>query len=150
MKKKYGELVLTHVEKGHREKLWLCIAKKHKPPGYTVKYRDNDLTGEVDVKNKIIYSPKPTTRRRLYIYLHECSHVLLNHENKKFPVHKKEYEAEVCTQYIMRSEGIKIPKCCLDNAKKYVEKKIKEAINKGCKNVDPQAIAFVGWIKLKE
>ena len=59
----------------------------------TINENRRTLTGRANTKDRRISVPPPTTRRRLYIFAHECGHVLLGHDGRKTR-HREEYEAE--------------------------------------------------------
>jgi hypothetical protein len=106
----------------------------------TWEYR-RSLTGRAWAKRRHIRAPKPTTRRRLYIWAHECAHVALNHDGKK-PQHRKEYEAERWAQEALRRHGISVPRKELTRAKEYVAHKIRQAERRGAKHIDAEARAW--------
>ena len=93
---------------------------------------------------KAIAVPPPTTRRRLYIWAHECAHVALNHVGKK-PKHRQEYEAERWAQDALRRHGVPVPKKSTEQGKKYVRWKISQAVRRGAKHIDKEAAKWSGW-----
>lgn len=113
------------------------IAKKYTPPDYQVVYRKS-LSGSTCQEAKTIHAPKPTTRKSLYIYLHECAHVVLNHNGRK-PRHVEEMEAEKWAQETMRREGIPVPRSMTRSGKMYVARKIDQALRRGAKKIDREA-----------
>jgi hypothetical protein len=122
-----------------------AIASRHLPPGYSVvRYRKN-LSGYCDHKNKVIVSPRPRTRKALYIFLHECAHAHLhrNGNRGRVPRHVEELEAEQWAHARMREAGIRVPRAMTKRAKRYVARKIKQAIARGAKHIDPQARRYV-------
>jgi hypothetical protein len=121
-----------------------AIAVRHLPPGYSVvRYRKN-LSGYCDPKNKVIVVPRPRTRKALYIFLHECAHAHLhrNGSRGRVPRHVEELEAEQWAHARMREAGIRVPRAMTKRAKRYVARKIKQAIARGAKHIDPQARRF--------
>lgn len=91
-----------------------------------------------------ISAPKPVSRRALYIWLHECAHIVLhrgkNREGK--PSHVMEHEAEVWAHAKMREHGVPVPRVSTRAAKAYVGRKIRQAKRAGAKTIDPAAAAF--------
>lgn len=106
----------------------------------TITYRKG-LTGKAWVKEKRISVPEPTTRRRLYIFAHECAHVALNH-GRSLPVHRKEYEAEQWATNALRSHRIAVHKKSKEAAIKYVAMKVERARKRGAKEIDREALEF--------
>jgi hypothetical protein len=99
------------------------------------------LTGLAWVRERRIIAPKPTTRRRLYVWAHECAHVALNHDHKK-PRHREEYEAERWAAQALRRHGISVPRKQVARGKEYVTHKIKQAERRGAKHIDAEARAW--------
>jgi hypothetical protein len=123
---------------------FLAIAAKHTPEDVTIEYR-NGLSGRAWVQSRRMVAPKPTTRRRLHIYLHEIGHIVLGHSigsNKRKPKHVQEMEAEQFAFRIMREEGVPIPRKSKEDAKRYVAHKIKQAKRRGAKKIDKRAQQF--------
>ena len=103
------------------------IAKKYKPRGVFVKFRrDHYLTpAHADVLHdgtKILYVPKLESREALFLFLHECAHHHLGHLKPGYraPIWKMEYEAEMWAIRTMRSEGMRVPRAMIAEAKRYV------------------------------
>lgn len=103
------------------------------------------LRGRAYPKAKRIQAPEPTTRRRLYIWAHECAHVALEH-GKGEATHRKEYEAEQWAHAALRRHGIPVPRRATNRAREYVAMKIRRAERRGAKHIDPQART---WSKKK-
>jgi hypothetical protein len=95
----------------------------------TVEETRKNLTGRASAKARWICVPPPTTRRRLYIFAHECAHVLLGHRRGHGgrAVHREEYEAERWAHDALRRHGVPVPKKSTDQAKTYVRWKIRQA-----------------------
>lgn len=110
----------------------------------TVEETRSNLSGRASPRERWIKVPPPTTRRRLYIFAHECGHVALNHVGKK-PRHRQEYEAERWAHDALRRHGIAVPKKSTARAKKYVRQKIRQAIDRGAKHIDQEAAKWSGW-----
>lgn len=86
----------------------------------------------VEGKYQCIYVPYPTTPRRLYIFTHECGHVVLKH-----PCHNIdnqyiiEYEAETWTIEQLGKYRLPIPHICIQTGKEYVASFIHRRLRKG-------------------
>lgn len=116
------------------------IGQRYTPADVRVTYR-KQLSGRAWPKERRMEAPCPTTRRRLHIYLHEVAHIVLNHVGRK-PVHVQEMEAEKWAFDVMRKEGVPIPRKSTQRAKRYVARKIKQAIRRGAKRIDREAAKF--------
>ncbi len=104
----------------------------------------NRLTGRAYVKQRYIDAPEPTTRRRLYVFAHECGHVALAH-NRSTPAYIKEYEAEQYAHAALRRHGIAVPRKETDRAKRYVALKIHRAVRRGQKKpLDKKILKWCG------
>ena len=91
-------------------------------------------------------APKPVTREKLYVFLHECGHFNLKHfprdwavtplhrklytRKTALPMHVEEFEAEQYAIQTMRREGIPVPRAMLADAKAYVRDCIRHDIRK--------------------
>jgi hypothetical protein len=106
-----------------------------------VEYRPNGLTGRAWPKEKRLRSTEPTTRRRLYIFAHECGHVALEHDDRK-PHHRREYEAERYAHAALRRHGVAVPKRSTEEGKRYVARKIHQAVRRGAKSIDKDALHY--------
>ena len=101
-----------------------------------------------------IAAPWPTTtRRRLYILAHECGHIALRHGGpgrpKRIPAHRKEYEAEHYAHAALRRHGVAVPRRMTDSARRYVGRKISQALKRGAKreNIDRAALRFARGLR---
>jgi hypothetical protein len=63
----------------------------------------------------------------------------LGHNGTK-PRHREEYEAERYAQEAMKRHGISVPRKSLERAKKYVAWKIHQAVRRGAKRIDSEAL----------
>jgi len=104
-----------------------------------VTWSDKSLRGRACPEYRSIYVPRPTTRRRLYVIGHECGHVVLGHTGIK-PRHREEYEAERYAQAAMKRQGIPVPRKSVERAKEYVAWKIHQAVRRGAKQIDSEAL----------
>lgn len=110
----------------------------------TVQEDRRRLAGRANAKDRRISVPPPTTRRRLYVFAHECGHVLLGHDGRKTR-HREEYEAERWAHDALRRHGIRVSRRSSHSAKKYVRRRITEAFLRGSKRIDPEAAKWSGW-----
>jgi hypothetical protein len=119
------------------------IATACLPPGWkVVRYRKN-LSGYCDHHNKVIVAQRPRSRRALYIFLHECAHAHLHRNGRgRSPRHVEEHEAEQWAHAAMRGAGIAVPRSMTKRARAYVGRKIKQALARGAKRIDPAARRF--------
>jgi len=117
-----------------------AIAAKHTPGDVTISFVKG-LYGRAFVNERRFYAPRPTTRRRLHIYLHEIAHIVLDHRRQK-PRHVEELEAEQWAFKTMRAEGVAVPRKATKRAKQYVAYKIRQAKSRGAKRIDSAAARF--------
>ena len=95
-----------------------------------------------------IVAPWPTTtRKRLYILAHECGHVHHAHGRRgtpRKPRHREEYEAESYAHAALRRHGVAVPQDMTARARRYVARKIYQALKRGAKpaNIDREALRF--------
>jgi hypothetical protein len=94
--------------------------------------------GRAWFKTKHIKAPEPTTRRRLYVWAHECAHVALGHSGGG-PVHGQECEVEKWAHAALRRHGIVVPRKESERAREYVGLKIRRAERRGARAIDPEA-----------
>jgi len=128
---------------------YTAIAMKYVPESWTVQFRKS-LSGKCYYCSKTISAPKPVTRKSLYIFLHECGHANLHaplvfnrlSEYRKKPKHVIELEAEQWAHERMRENGVAVPRSMTIRAKKYVGRKVNQAVARGSKNIDPRARHF--------
>jgi len=103
----------------------------------------NALYGRAYTKQQRIKAPTPTTRNRLYIFAHECGHVALGHRYRQ-PVWREEYEAERWAHDALRRHGVAVPKKMTASAKAYIASKIRRALRRGAKRIDPAVARWAG------
>lgn len=101
----------------------------------------NRLSGWAMSDKRFVRIPKPTTRRRLYIVAHEAGHIALNHCGAK-PKHRQEYEAERYAHDALRRHGIAVSKKSTQRAKKYVARKVSQALRRGAKTIDRESFSW--------
>jgi hypothetical protein len=119
-----------------------AIAQTYLPPGWRVARYRKALSGYCDYNNKVIVTPRPRTRKALAIFLHECAHAHKHGANSRKPRHVEEFEAEQWAHLQMREHGIRVPRSVTQRAKRYVARKIKQALARGAKHIDPEARRF--------
>ena len=119
---------------------FFAIGMSYLPPGWTYTFR-KALTGQCVIKDKHIDAPRPVTRKALYIWLHECAHAHLHIDRRK-KRHVEEMEAEMWAHAVMREHGIAVPREVTLRAKRYVGRKIDQAIARGAKRIEAKARAF--------
>jgi RES domain-containing protein len=105
-----------------------------------IDYHDKGLRGKAWGKQKRVLVPWPTTRRRLYVVAHEAGHVAMGHARTK--AHREEYEAEKYAHDALRKHGVAVPAESTRQAKDYVAWKIHQAIRRGAKAIDRQALEW--------
>lgn len=88
-------------------------------------------------------TPRPVTRKSLYIFLHECGHFALHADGKRRKVYIKELEAEQWAHARMREAGIPVPRSMTVRAKAYVRRKLRASVRRGSK-LDAAAVRFTG------
>lgn len=121
---------------------FFAIGMAHVPEGWNVKYRKS-LTGRCFLRSRQIAAPRPVTRKALYIFLHECAHAHLHANTKRRSSrHLEETEAEQWAHARMREHGIPVPRAMTQRAKRYVAYKIRQALSRGAKTIDPAASRF--------
>lgn len=112
-----------------------------------VVHHERGLRGRAFPAKRMIVVPRPSTRRRLYVFAHECGHVALGHGRK--PRHRQEFEAERYAQEAMRRHGVEIPEKELLIGRRYVARKIVQALRRGAKRIDREATVFC-WEELPD
>lgn len=110
----------------------LATAHRYVPAGFAVEYRKS-LSGRCFYDPPRIVTPRPVTRKAIYIFLHECGHAHLHRTGArpKRPRYVEEFEAEQFAHAAMRAEGIAIPREMTERAKRYVSRKIDQAFARG-------------------
>ncbi len=135
---------LARMRKGKEDMATRCeavAAKMAEEAGVASWDYTDGLHGRALPGQKFIKAPRPTTRRRLYVWAHECAHVALGH-NDRLPVHREEYEAERWAAAALRRYGVPVPRKETRRAKRYVAHKIRMAERRGAKRIDPEARAW--------
>ncbi len=107
-----------------------------------VQWHDKGLWGRAWIEDRKVLAPRPTTRKRLFVFAHECAHIALDHQRRRTPVHRMEYEAEQWAIAAFDRHGVEIPPGSIDKAKQYVGYKIHQAIRRGARRIDDEALAW--------
>jgi hypothetical protein len=115
-----------------------------------IEYDRRSLSGLAIYADRKIRVPEPTTRRRLFIFAHECGHIAMGHVYAG-PRYREEFEAERWAILALRRNGVAVPRKELRGAKSYVARRIREAIAQGVKpaDIDREALRFAG-MKVRE
>jgi hypothetical protein len=70
-----------------------AIAMSCVPDGYTMEYCKSLYSAKHWGHRKLIKTPRPVTRKSLYIFLHECAHAQLGHShNGRVPVMSRRWK----------------------------------------------------------
>lgn len=119
------------------------VAMRHLPKGYTYEFRKG-LSGYCCRKRKHIVAPKPVTRKALFVWLHECNH---QHAYSQLPSYEVEYLCETFAIETMEKEGIKVHPDSVADAKRYVNKRLKQGLRSGLakEKVKPEIAAWCGF-----
>jgi hypothetical protein len=64
------------------------------------------------------------------------------HAGKRKPRHVEEMEAEKWAYEKMREHGVAVPRKRVKLGKRYVARKIRQALRRGAKRIDPEARRF--------
>lgn len=102
------------------------------------------LTGVSSATTREIETPKPVSRKSLYIFLHEVGHVVLEHRRGK-RAYIEEYEAEKWAINRMGELGVPVPRAMRERAKEYVSHKVIESKRHGLKEKVRGDVR--GWLK---
>lgn len=81
-------------------------------------------------RRRDIWCPAPRTLWKLYVWAHECGHVVL-HGNRNCPrtrSHVKEYQAELYAHDALRRHGLQVPNGYTASAKRYVASRIEHLV----------------------
>lgn len=118
------------------------IAEREIPPGICVTYR-RSLSGAANSVERRLSAPEPTTRRRLYVFLHEVGHIVLQHRRTKHS-YIEEFEAEMWAHQTMRKYGVPVSRRDTIQAKKYVAQKLRQGLKRGLKTADQRIVKWLG------
>lgn len=87
-----------------------------------------------------LMEPRPTTPRRVYAVACKCGHIVLGHTSKG--TYREEYQAEIYAHDALQRQQIQVPEKCTEEGKRCVAQKIHQAVVKGAKEIDPEALAW--------
>jgi hypothetical protein len=100
---RFAEIARRYTPRGTRI-IWRRESPRYKTWGLAYRQDEGNST------KPVIAAHRPTTRRYLQYYLHECSHHILGHFKAGTCEAVAEYEAERWAIDTMRREGIKVPR----------------------------------------
>jgi hypothetical protein len=129
---------MTDARRRASEKL-LALGLSFLPDGWTYTYVEN-WEGSCFWERMHIEAPKPVTRRRLHIWLHECAHA--HDVGRGEPPYRAEMLCEQWAFDRMRETGVPAPLVSIDRAKRYVAHLIDKSKRRGAKRIDAEAIAW--------
>lgn len=112
------------------------IVRRHRPRGWLVrqsKHRYAVSSAEAHYEKRTLYVPTVCDAGALFIFLHECGHVVSQHFHLELPTHREEYEAERYAMHVFRNEGIPLARAILNEARSRVRGIIDRDIRKGIK-----------------
>ena len=135
MKLNYDYVSLQEARKRAAER-FEAIGMAHLPSGWTFVFRKS-LSGRCYTRQKRISAPRPVTRKSLYIWRHECAHA--HNVGKGEPRHVEEMRAEQWAHERMREAGVPVPRAMTKRAKRYVGRKIEQALARGAKRISREA-----------
>jgi hypothetical protein len=128
------------------ERFLLIAAALKAEAGITEHVIRKSLSGYAWPSGKIS-APEGRTRKQLYILAHECGHIALKHFSRKQPRHVEEMQAEKWAHDALRRHGVSVPRSMTTRAKQYVARKIRQAIRRGAKRIDPEAARYAASLK---
>ncbi len=91
------------------------LVKRHRPRGWRVQQsmkRWVSSSATTDYNKRMIYAPTLMDDDALFIFIHECGHIVLRHWHQVpyLAKHHEEFEAERYAIHIFRTENIPITK----------------------------------------
>jgi len=131
-------VITPYAARKRAEQRLLAIGLAALPKGWGYKFRDT-WDGDCWPLLQYIEASRPTTRRRLHIWLHECGHA---HDHRRCPLYLAELRAELWAISYMREHGVPVPRVSVKRAQRNVGFHIKLAIARGAKDIDAEAQAF--------
>lgn len=118
----------------------LAVAAKYTPADVTVVYWEKS-SGAANLDKRILKSPQPVDRESLYVYLHECAHLILDHVRRKAP-YMREMEAEKWAQRTLRAENIRVPRRMVRGGWRIVLALMCKAQRRGVKHFSKEALVY--------
>ncbi|MGH1419409.1 MAG: hypothetical protein ACRBCJ_11180 [Hyphomicrobiaceae bacterium] len=85
----------------------------------------HDLSGYACLKTATVVAQQPGSRIQLYVLVHECAHIALQHNGTK-PHHVEEIEAQKWAYAALRRHGMRVTRQMKCSAQSYVDYKIKQ------------------------
>jgi len=110
------------------------VVHRHRPKGWRVresKHRYAVSSAEAHYEKRTLYVPTICDKNSLFIFLHECGHVVSRHFHLDLTAHREEFEAERYAIHVFRNEGIPLPRSVLDEARSRIRGIINQDIRKG-------------------
>jgi hypothetical protein len=72
----------------------------------------------------------------LQVFGHEWGHIAHDHRSQK-PRHRAEYKAVAWSREAFERHGLKVPPASDEFGRRYVAFKVRQALRRGAKNIDP-------------
>lgn len=114
-----------------RDELWRVAQRVMEQSGVREWQLDLDeLEGMAEPMRARIIGPALKSLESLYIVVHECGHIALNHGNRELSVHRGEYEAEQFAQLVLRFLGYRVSAEFVQEGQDYVASHIDAAIER--------------------
>jgi len=88
------------------------------------------LEGTAEPTRARIIGPALKSLESLYIVVHECGHIALNHGQREISIHRGEYEAEQFAQLVLRFLGYHVSADFIQGGQDYVASQIDEEIER--------------------
>lgn len=110
------------------------IVKRYRPRGWRVaqsRHRWTWSSAKAEPNKRVLYVPTLDDDDSLFIYLHECGHVVLKHFDNDLPAHREEFEAERFAVHVFRTEGLPVTKLILSDLRARLCTHIKADIKRG-------------------
>ena len=98
---------LQEAKQAMAERYWAIALEEAARHDVTIKRFRPSLSGKAFVSQRTITAPRPRTRRRLRVFLHEVGHIALGHSDPK-PRYVAEQEADEWAFETMRRHGIRV------------------------------------------
>ena len=90
----------------------------------------DELEGMAEPRRARIVGPELKSLESLYIVVHECGHIALNHGIRELSVHRGEYEAEQFAQLVLRFLGYRVSAEFVQEGQDYVASQIDAEIER--------------------
>lgn len=109
------------------------LVERYTPTGWRVVQsmrRYHSHSGLAVEETKTLYVPTVLDPGSLFIFFHECGHVVLGHFEARWSQHVEEFEAETYAIRMMRAEQIPIPRWVMREAKSRVRGHLESDVRK--------------------